>query len=136
MRFHDKKFFLKIDLQHSLEDTQVEFFDSKFNLLKIDQNNNIQLELPNKLIIRLVNVETSELTRLYLSGLKFNHDSLLKILEYKICKYKLATLSDLEKFPDQKSTKCDKDGYFIVNLFHRNPFAIHLYTENTINVKL
>lgn len=135
MWVRDKSIFLKIDIKHSSPNTGVEYYDGNFVRLKCDLDT-VAVKLPNKIIARFTNVEESELVKVSLSGLKFNHESLLQILEYRACKYKLDSVKDLEKFPVQRTTKCVKDGYFIINLFHRNPFAVHLYTANTIPFKL
>lgn len=135
MWFQNKSIFLKIDIKHSSPHTGVEYYDTNFVKLKSDLDT-IAVKLPNKIIVRFTDVVESELVKVSLSGLKFNNESLLQILEYRACKYKLDSVKDLEKFPVQRTTKCVKDGYFIINLFHRNPFAVHLYTSNTIPFKL
>lgn len=136
MWFPNKSFFLNFDFKHSSSDTTVELYDADFNFIDNIVDNQLEVFLPCKIIIRLVNVEQSEIRKVSLANIKFNNDNLLQILEYKVCKYKLRSIVDLEKFPSIKSTKFNHDGYFILNLFHRNPFAIHLYVGNTINFKL
>lgn len=136
MRFQDKSFLLKTDIRHSSADTKVEFYDENFNQLDIEENSMVRVTLPSKLIIRLINVVDSELLKISLASIKLRQESLLQILEYKFCKYKLTSIRDLEKFQSTRSTSCKKDGYFVLNLFHRNPFAIHLFVGNTINFKL
>jgi hypothetical protein len=71
-----------------------------------------------------------------LAGINFNLDNLLRITEYKVCKYKLKSLQHLEKLPSQRSLDCAKDGYLILNFFNRNPFFLHLAIENKISFKL
>jgi len=136
MRVRNKDIFLKFDFVHSSPDTTVEVYDNSFNPIYINQDCTISTTLPNKIIIRLLRVCESELTKISLAGIKISAEKLQQIIEYKTCKYKLQTPSDLEKFPSQRTTKCNKDGYLVLNLFHRNPFAIHLYAGNTINFKL
>lgn len=135
MWFQNKNIFLNIDIKHSSDKTLVEYYDCNFTKLECDKDNNVSITLPNKIIIRLCNVLDSTIIGVSLCGLKFNDDNLLKILEYRTCKYLLTSLKDLEKFPSQLSLNCSKDGYYVLNLFHRNPFAIHLNTANTIPIK-
>jgi len=126
MRFPNKNFILNVNFAHSSNLTKLEIYD----------DNQILVNLPCKIILRLVDVEESELLNVSLAGIKFKQENLLSILEYKVCKYKLQSLADLDKFPSTRSTKCNNDGYYIINLFNRNPFAIHLFVGNTINFKL
>ena len=110
----------------------IEYYDCNFTRLECNYTNNIPIFLPNKIIVRLSNVVESEIVKVTLCGLKFSQESLLKILEYRPCKYMLKSYHDLTKFPSQITTKCNKDGYYVFNFFNKNPFAIHLYTQNTI----
>lgn len=135
MWFPNKNFFLDFNFVHSSNFTKLEIYDDNFNILAC-VNNQVMVNLPCVIILRLVAVQKSELTSVSLAGIKFKQEALLSMLEYKVCKYKLHSLPDLNKFPSARSTKCSNDGYFIINLFDRNPFAIHLFTGNTINFKL
>lgn len=135
MWFPNKNFLLTTEFNHSTADTIVEVYDQNFN--RIDYNDCcLQVNLPNMVIFRLMNVNQSEITRMSLAGINFNRDSLIDIVEYKICKYKLQSLQELKKFQSQKTLTCNKDGYFVTNFFNRNPFAIHLGVANKINFKL
>jgi hypothetical protein len=136
MRFHNKHFLLTTELIHT-SDTVVQVYDSKFVCLNPDGDyKNIQVTLPNKITFRLSNVQRSNLVKISLAGINFSRENLAKILEYRTCKYKCNSLEELEKFPNTRSMEWEKDGYFTLNLFDRNPFAIHLYTGNRINYKI
>lgn len=135
MRFPNKNFILNVNFAHSSNLTKLEIYDDNLNTLAYDDNQ-VLINLPCKIILRLVDVKESELLNVSLAGIKFKQENLLSILEYKVCKYKLQSLADLDKFPSTRSTKCNNDGYYIINLFNRNPFAIHLFVGNTINFKL
>jgi hypothetical protein len=135
MRFRNKNFLLTTEFTHANKDTVVQVYNGEFELLNPD-GNNLEIALPNKIIFRLSNVEQSKLVKLSLAGINFDRESLLKVVEYKVCKYKCNSLKELEKFPSTRLVSIEKDGYFILNLFDRNPFTIHLYSGNRINFKI
>ena len=135
MWFPNKNFLLKTYFENSDSNTIIEVYDQNFNLL-CSESDTICIELPNKIVFRLINVEQSKITKMSLAGVNFNLDNLLQITEYKVCKYKLKSLQQLEKLQSLRSLECLKDGYFIFNFFNRNPFFIHLAIKNKINFKL
>lgn len=92
---------------------------------------------PQKIIIKLsISDDRSpvELTNFDLAGIKVSKDKLLNCLEYRPNPLNLAVTDAQAIFdlPISQTLTWSQPGYVIINLFHPNPFAWHLYIGNTI----
>lgn len=147
MRIRDETFLFSIDIKHHCEG-RVDIYDSGFNLLTTRRSKTENVEhieadicLPNKLIL-VVSKEQAigkiELVKMRLTGLAISQESALKILDYRqasVSKYDSCSLEQILSIPAYKSLSWDDEGYVIVDFFHPDPFALHLFIGNKINFK-
>lgn len=115
-------------------------YDSTFNIIESFSNTTrleFDIALPNRLMIQVNSNRApfrAELSRFNLAGINVERDKLLTAIEYRTRQSdtQITSIDELNKLPSEKSLTCTRNGYVIVNLFHPNPFAWHLYLGNKI----
>lgn len=136
MRLCNQTFLLTAEFDHDAID-KICVFDNSGNQLA-SGNASIQLNvtLPNRIIFRLRNCKNSRLKRMQLVGITIDSKSLLNIVEYKQSRQDINAMQELDSLPTTRTLQFNQDGYLIVNLFHPNPFALHLFIGNQIKFEL
>jgi len=147
MRLYNTPFFLvKIDFEHlpgSVDDCCLIAFDRDLVELPMKQTieNNVRkielnIQLPNKLIIRSSHSNDQvKVKKFNLAGIDVDKDKLLQCSEYRLCDQEsINSFGDFANFEATKTLDWARSGYMIVDLFHPNPFAWHLYIGNKIKI--
>ena len=147
MRIHNTAFFpltIGIASKNAMPTiTEINVYDCSFHCLpvKSKKKNSIMefetnIELPNKLIIEIGRTPNQcflELEYFILAGIKVGKELLLKCLEHKMTPVN-NSLRSLDQLSNTitKKTLVWEEGYVVIDLFHSNPFAWHLFLGNKI----
>lgn len=145
MRIRNETFLFSIDLKHH-HTGRVDIYDAGFNQLITRRSLNTNIErieidicLPNRLIVVVSkehDVGKIELVKMRLAGIDIAQENMLKILDYRqasISKYTSHTLDQVLSLPAHKLSLWENEGYATIDLFHPDPFALHLFIGNKIN---
>lgn len=124
----------------------ISVFDGKFNKLVIEKiskkNTKIimtEISLPTQLIMEIkfhTNRCALDLDRFYLAGIEVNKSVLAGRLEYKYLPndHTIKSVKQLDDIESHNVLRWNRDGYAVINIFHPNPFAWHLYIDNKIKI--
>jgi len=139
---------IKITLKKTgdFDQSGISLFDGRLNEIAaeiVDTGNftilTAEISLPMKLIlaIRFQNDGHGfELDRFSLAGLDVDKNALLNCSEYKYSSSHdtIQTVEQLHDLESYKTFGWHSNGYGIINIFHPNPFAWHLYIGNKIKI--
>lgn len=152
MRLYNTPFFLvKIDIENlygSSDTYDLSMYDADFvklPLVRQTQNHldkiELNIQLPNKLIIEVVQPPGMDnhqlgIKKFNLAGIDVDKDHLLRCSEYRLCgsNNSVESMSDIMALETTKTLTWTGSGYLIIDLFHPNPFAWHLYIGNKIKI--
>lgn len=148
MRIPNSSFFpVKIDFKcagRRSRRSEFQIYDSTFKPVNSNRIINDSIDtltltvmLPQKLAIKTPvgsDQYPIELIGLSVAGIKVTKNKLLSCIEYKSTDRDLdiSTADQIINLPSIQTLTCQQPGYVILNLFHPNPFAWHLYIGNTI----
>lgn len=145
MWIRDPTFFpLILCIENQTGDCDFSLYDSRWQQLSVQQTRNrniyqldVDICLPSKLIVKFQCAKSDtklELRSLNLVGINVQKSKLLNCLEYKPDPEGSVERSwdYLQGLPSQKKTEWAHQGYVILDFFHPNPFAWHLYIGNNI----
>jgi len=133
MRLYNKTFSLTAEFVHEQNDAEVQVLNQQVELLHVGHTSlALDVQLPDKIVFRLRNAAGSLLKRVQVIGITIDSKSLLNIVEYKTSKHNVNTREELETLPTTRTLQWNQDGYLILNLFHPNPCALHLFIGNQI----
>lgn len=144
MRIRDETFLFRLDIKH-VGDSHIDIYDRSWTLMHdLDitsgtQSVDLEICLPNKLTLCVRNIDSKihnspsvELLRMSLAGIDIQKESMLKIIDYRFTSESvLPGPIDISRFQSSK-TLYWQSGYVEVNLFHPDPFALHLLIDNKI----
>jgi hypothetical protein len=129
MRLYNKTFPLIAEFESS--ETGIQVYDHRFELLDTATAQfSLEIALPGRLAFRTD--ASARFVKMSLSGINFDRTSLLNIVEYKISKNTVTSWEQLDRLSTTRTLSWDQDGYLLLNLFHPNPFALHLFIGNKI----
>jgi hypothetical protein len=141
---------LKVDIKCSNLSSgscDLDFYDQNFVRLPVDAQNDqenfvavIQISLPTKIVIDItINQPNTkmDIQRLWLVGLPVDKNLLKQCCNYRIGRVNttLNSLDALQALESQDTAMIEQSGYFVIDLFHPNPFAWHLAIGNKIKYK-
>jgi hypothetical protein len=138
---------LKIKIKNSQGVIDLMAYNQEFEALTVDRLSDKDSEqflldatLPNKLIIKITVTDgpiSPELFYFSLAGIEVKKAILPRCIDYKIVSndVPITSLNQLYDFPSENTLQWINDGYVIVDLFHANPIAWHLYIGNKIDFK-
>jgi hypothetical protein len=142
MRIRDSTFLLKIDITSLKESPSVitNAYDSFFNKLPITKSvlekiEQVQVDvcLPNKIILE-INSNNNELSQMSLAGIRIEKNKLSDLIAYYSGQIDQPNMEKILELPVQNNLLWNHPGYAIINLFHSDPFAWHLYIGNKIKI--
>lgn len=148
MRIRSSNNILTITLKHEQSTNLVDVaaYDKNFQTLTCQRTPmgdhekvSIKISLPNKLMIVFGSNQSStnhkfELTGMALAGINFNLETITKIIESKFVNEgdMIEKPHDFSKYASSNSKIFTGHSCMILNLFHHNPIAYHLFVGNRI----
>jgi len=142
MRIRDSTFLLKISITSSeISPTAIiDAYDSSFNKLQITKSVLGQIEqvqidvcLPDRIILE-INSDSSELSQMSLAGIRIENNKLPGLISYYSGKIDQPNMEKILELSVENTLLWNRPGYAIINLFHSDPFAWHLYIGNKIKI--
>jgi hypothetical protein len=135
-------FLLKIDVTSSdiSRDIITNVYDSSFNRLPMKKNVmgqveqvQIDINLPNCIILEINTGATgSEFSQMSLAGIRIEKNKLSDVILYYSGKLDQPSMDKILELPVQKTVLFNHAGYAMINLFHCDPFAYHMFVGNKI----
>jgi hypothetical protein len=140
MWIYNSMFLLKIDVTSSDLSRNIitNVYDSSFNRLPMKKNVTGQIEqvqidinLPNSIILEIDPIG-GEFSQMSLAGIKLEKNKLSDVILYYTGQLAQPSMDKILELPVQKTVLWNHAGYAMINLFHYDPFAYHMFIGNKI----